>query len=346
MSIGVGIIGAGAVTQSIHLPTLARLRDLFRVRHVMDVDPGTARAVAARAGSRWSTEVDELLEDGQVDVVVVCSPPQLHAQHVVDSARSGKSVVLCEKPLATTVEDAATMIRVAKETGTTLLVGTMHLYDPGWVAAEGMARELAATTSVVRSSIVLPFNDRFERWGTEFVVAPARVPPALDTVEDRARVLTQRVLGVAIHDLPLIRSLLPAWREARVSRAALLNPTSYAVSIDAGDRVVQLTGSMRGYWRPEWQLELLADRGRLNIDFSPSFVHAGSAVASATVGKEHRAWGPYSTNGYEEEWRLAAQAFSDPNVVRQDPKELLNDLEFALAISDAAGAAMRMEAKA
>jgi myo-inositol 2-dehydrogenase/D-chiro-inositol 1-dehydrogenase len=44
--IGVGVIGAGPVTQAIHLPTLASLGDAFAIRHVMDVD----QSVATEAG--------------------------------------------------------------------------------------------------------------------------------------------------------------------------------------------------------------------------------------------------------------------------------------------------------
>ena len=46
--LGVGILGAGPVTQAIHLPTLARLPDKFRVIAVMDIDAQVASSVAAR----------------------------------------------------------------------------------------------------------------------------------------------------------------------------------------------------------------------------------------------------------------------------------------------------------
>ena len=74
--LGVGIIGAGAVTQAIHLPTLARLPDQFRVVTVMDVDAGAAELVAARAGAepaqtvRNCDKIDgEFFVDGGSDFV-------------------------------------------------------------------------------------------------------------------------------------------------------------------------------------------------------------------------------------------------------------------------------------
>ena len=51
-SLGVGILGAGPVTQAIHLPTLTTLDDRFRVVHVMDVNADVAATVAARTGAR------------------------------------------------------------------------------------------------------------------------------------------------------------------------------------------------------------------------------------------------------------------------------------------------------
>ena len=57
--LGVGLIGAGAATQAIHLPTLATLTDRFHIAHVFDVDPATAAEVATRAGARCATSLDE-----------------------------------------------------------------------------------------------------------------------------------------------------------------------------------------------------------------------------------------------------------------------------------------------
>ena len=49
--LGVGIIGAGPVTQAIHLPTLATLYDHFRVVHIMDINAEVAEGLAARSGA-------------------------------------------------------------------------------------------------------------------------------------------------------------------------------------------------------------------------------------------------------------------------------------------------------
>ena len=116
-TLGVGFVGAGPVTQAIHLPHLAGLSDRLHVAHVMDVDAETADAVAARAGeaTRHSTSVEALLADDGVDIVAICSPHAFHAEQADAAIRAGKKAVLVEKPFATTVEDAE---RVAGLSGT------------------------------------------------------------------------------------------------------------------------------------------------------------------------------------------------------------------------------------
>lgn len=115
--LGVGFIGAGPVTQAIHLPTLATLADRFRVAHVMDVDEQVAAVVAARADAQSTTQLDTLLEDPEVDVVAICSPDRFHADQVAAVAAAGKRAILCEKPLATTVEEAQRIADVSVTSG-------------------------------------------------------------------------------------------------------------------------------------------------------------------------------------------------------------------------------------
>ena len=58
----VGIIGAGPVTQAIHLPALARVADDFEVAMVMDTVPEVAKAVAERAGAAATTRIEDIID--------------------------------------------------------------------------------------------------------------------------------------------------------------------------------------------------------------------------------------------------------------------------------------------
>jgi myo-inositol 2-dehydrogenase / D-chiro-inositol 1-dehydrogenase len=178
-SLGVGFVGTGPVTQAIHLPTLARLTELFTVTHVTDITDEIATSVAARVGARSSTSIDELLGDPRVDVVAVCSPHQFHAAQVIDACRAGKKAVLCEKPFATSADEAAEIAAVSAETEVPIIVGAMHAFDPGWLDAVAHWNDLPAKSHTLRSSIVLPPNSRFEDFATEVITRPDP-PPAGD----------------------------------------------------------------------------------------------------------------------------------------------------------------------
>ncbi|QIO22846.1 Gfo/Idh/MocA family protein [Haloarcula sp. JP-L23] len=84
-----------------------------------------------RFGEAWDIPSDRryvgheaMLDAEDLDVVSVCTPSYLHADHVVDAARSAAdpSLVWCEKPIASSVTDAEEMVDVCAETNTELLV--------------------------------------------------------------------------------------------------------------------------------------------------------------------------------------------------------------------------------
>ena len=336
--LGVGILGAGPVTQAIHLPALARLRDILEVRHIMDVDPAVASSVAARVGATASTSVDHLLGDTGVDIVAICSPHQFHAEQVIAACRAGKKAVLCEKPFAMNAAEAERISAVSTETGVPIVVGAMHTFDPGWLAAEQHWDDLPARVHTIRSSIVLPPNARFEDFATEIVTRPASGNPDYSDLEVIKGALQGGIMGLAIHDLPLVRRFTPDFADVEVLQVFHVRPFGYAVSLRTPTRSIELRAVMGSTWKPEWTFEAIADDEALRIDFTPSYVQAGSAVATFSRGSETNSFGPYGHNGYEGEWReLAALARG----TRQAPsaQALIDDLTFALDIAGATVAA-------
>ncbi len=338
--LGVGFLGAGPVTQAIHLPTLARLTDLFTVTHVMDIADDIARSVAARVGARWSTSINELLDDPQVDVVAICSPHQFHAAQVIAACRAGKKAVLCEKPFAMSGEEASGIAAVSIETGVPIVVGAMHAFDPGWQAAVANWGSLPEDSHAIRSSIVLPPNPRFEDFATEVITRPTGSGADLDDPEVQAGMVHAGVMGLAIHDLPLVRALLPRFDDLVVHSANALAPFGYQIVLTAGGRRVVLHATMSATWQAQWVLEAHSDHQALQVEFPPSYVHAGSAVATLRTATSSQTWGPATHNGYEGEWRDIAA------IVRGEKgppptADLIDDLRFAIAIADAAADLIR-----
>jgi len=338
--LGVGFLGAGPVTQAIHLPALARLQDILEVRHVMDVDAAVASSVAARVGAVAGTSIDALLADPGVDIVAICSPHQFHADQVIAACRAGKKAVLCEKPFAMNGEEAARISAVSAETGVPIIVGAMHTFDPGWLAAEQNWADLPEQVHTIRSSIVLPPNARFEDFATEIITRPAAGQPDYADIEVIKAALQGGVMGLAIHDLPLVRRFTPDFEQIEVRHVFHVRPFGYAISLRTPTRVIELRAVMNSTWKPEWIFEAIGDDAALHINFTPSYVQAGSAVATITRGTESSIFGPYGHNGYEGEWRELA-GIANGHRPAPSARALIDDLTFALAIADTtvAGAA-------
>lgn len=342
-TLGVGILGAGPVTQAIHLPTLARLRDVFHVAKIMDVDPAIAESVAGRVGAAWTTGMDDLLADEAVQVVVICSPHQFHAEQVIAACRAGKQAVLCEKPFAMSQAEAEEIAAVSRETRVPIIVGAMHTFDPGWLAAKEHWGDLVRTAHTIRYSIVLPPNPRFEDFATEVITRPERARQDRHDPEVAAGMVRAGIMGLAIHDLPLVRAFCPDFTDLEVLSCHVPDPFGYLVNLRIGDRSVQVSGISTESWQPEWTFEALSDVASLRIDFTPSYVQAGSATAAITRGGEATVYGPYPHNGYEGEWRYLADLASG-KAAPLDVTELIHDLTFALDVADKASAAVRASA--
>lgn len=332
--LGVGILGAGPVTQAIHLPTLAGLSELFRVVHVMDVDVSIAEKVARRADARWSQSVDEVMADPAVDVVAICSPPQFHAEQVLAAIAAGKKGILCEKPFAVSWDEATTLAKVAQRAKIPLLVAAMHTFDPGWLAAEPWIDELTETAHSVRSSIALPMNDRFEDSATEILGRPASVPLP-DTTDPAAKAAVYRsgILGLAIHDLPLVRTFAP--HIDTIGSVDVLAPFGYLVSAFGPAQQVTLFGHMSFGWKPNWTFDVWSANMHLRLRFAPSYVHAGSAEARITVDGQTRKLGPFTDNGYTGEWVRLAALVRDGAQDAAELQRFIGDLTYALTFADA-----------
>ena len=125
-TLGVIVIGAGDMGAR-HAQHWAAAG--ARVIGVGDPDLRRAEAIAEPLGARAVTDYRELLQDPAVQVASVCTPTFLHATFSIACLQAGKHV-LCEKPIALTLEDARTMRAVAAESKRELRVGFMRRFDP------------------------------------------------------------------------------------------------------------------------------------------------------------------------------------------------------------------------
>ena len=129
--ISVGVIGTGGMGTR-HAETLSSAVSGARVAGVTDLDRSRAEKLTVSCGSDATVFQDEqsLIQDEGIDAVVLTTPDDTHARLVMECLRCRKPV-FCEKPLATTVEDARGIVEAEAELGRKLVqVGFMRRYYP------------------------------------------------------------------------------------------------------------------------------------------------------------------------------------------------------------------------
>lgn len=119
-TITMGMIGAGWIAQE-HRRVLDSLPEAELVA-ICDLDGERAMALAGDTGARVYTDWRALLDAEDLGALIVCTPPNSHAEPAVAALDRGLPVYL-EKPIARTAEDAAQIVAAARRTGTVCAVG-------------------------------------------------------------------------------------------------------------------------------------------------------------------------------------------------------------------------------
>jgi len=136
-SVGAGLIGYGAIAQA-HAASIVATPGLS-LAAVCDVSE-ERRGLAAREWSvRTHARIEDLLDDAAVGLVVVGTPPSIHADSVMAALRAGKHVV-CEKPFAIRVEEVDRMIDAAAARDLVLTVFQSRRWDPDYLALREVVR--------------------------------------------------------------------------------------------------------------------------------------------------------------------------------------------------------------
>lgn len=126
----VGIVGLGVAGEHYHLPAFQLQRDV-EIAALVDTDLSRARRIADAHNVRaLYGSLAEALAHERLDVVAICTPPRFHFADASAALRSGCHVLL-EKPMTETLEEAAGLVSVARETGKSLCVVHQHKFHPG-----------------------------------------------------------------------------------------------------------------------------------------------------------------------------------------------------------------------
>ena len=154
----VGIIGCGSIAKQRHGYEYFHNSDV-EIKGFYDLIPERAQALVDLYGGKVYAGVDELLADPEIDAVSVCMANAFHAEVSIKALKADKHV-LCEKPMAVSLEECEAMVAAAKESGKRLMIGHNQRLAP----AHKKAKEILSSGALGR---VITFQSTLGHKGPE-----------------------------------------------------------------------------------------------------------------------------------------------------------------------------------
>ena len=153
MAIGIGILGVGRAGGELHMPQISTL-EAWNIVGAYDVSEERATQRTAQYGGRVFGSYEAMLEDPQVEVVVVATPSNSHAEYAIQALEAGKHVVV-DKPTATSLEEVERMFAAAERCGRILTTYQSRRWDADFVAVrEALAGELIGAPWLIEARVM------------------------------------------------------------------------------------------------------------------------------------------------------------------------------------------------
>ncbi|SPO26317.1 uncharacterized protein UTRI_03906 [Ustilago trichophora] len=180
----VGVVGAGEVTQVVHLATLKFLSAQYTVTAICDVSGQAAEHVA----SKWSiphvyTCSSSMVKRDDIDVVLIANSDEYHASCAIEAASAGKHVFI-EKPMALTRTDAQAIQQAAQDNGVKIFVGYMRRYAPAFATFKKLLAESGPIRHAIVKDIIGPNSFFVSQSGTDPKKFVSDIPES--AVQDKA----------------------------------------------------------------------------------------------------------------------------------------------------------------
>lgn len=162
-----GIIGCGGIANA-YATALTRIPGV-NLRAVVDPDAG-ARARIIGTGGRDIASCADLDELPDVDVALVLTPPHVHEALSCELLTRGMHV-LCEKPLAPTIDAAERMLACAQKAKRRLMMGSKFRYTPDVTAARVLLDDKVCGDIVIYENVFCSHVDMTQRWNSDAVIS-------------------------------------------------------------------------------------------------------------------------------------------------------------------------------
>ncbi len=324
----VGMVGCGEAVQSLHIPVLNSLPKHFRITACCDVSGEVREDIASRTGSKAIADPFALVQDPDVDVVLVTSPDSYHADTVLAACEARKKAVLVEKPLTIHSRIGKEIARASRGTGVPVLLGYPHVYEPAFKKAREVWGEPDSFFSGDFRCMIGP-NEKYTKDVLD-TVRPSEIGPfdMMMSQMDLAAASTEllgmeigieevvvhgTILGLLIHDFPVMRRILGEPREVVYARArgtggmGLAPGLGIDIVFDYGEGRVLHQTEIQEMKCTDWGFDLRRADLHVSVRYPPTY--AQSAPSSCLVRREEDEMtveevnsGRYE-NGFRCEWK-------------------------------------------
>jgi predicted dehydrogenase len=162
--VGVGVIGLGFVGSGAHLPAFKKMKQ-GELLAIADVNEKALNKQAKKHDVPAAyTDYRRMLDDPNIQAVVVSVPTQHHASIAIAALEAGKHV-LCEMPLAPTLDEVDRMLAAARQSGVTLMPSLNFRFTPNYVKAKELidAGALGKPTAIMYREWI-PAADLAMQW--------------------------------------------------------------------------------------------------------------------------------------------------------------------------------------
>jgi predicted dehydrogenase len=137
----VAVAGTGLIASKKHLPAWMCVQEQAQVVALCDINPEQAGQLARQFGvAKTYTSVSEMLQMERPDIVDICTPPRTHSALAIECL-NGKSHVLIEKPMATSLEECDAIINAAATNDRQICMAHSDLFYPSVIKARRIIQE-------------------------------------------------------------------------------------------------------------------------------------------------------------------------------------------------------------
>ncbi len=278
-----GIIGCGKIAQVRHIPEYLE-NEHAELAGYFDFNLERARTLAQKYGGKAYESMESMLEDREIDVVSVCVANSAHAEVTIQALEHGKHV-LCEKPMAVTLEECRKMVNAAEKNGKCLMIGQNQRFAKAHEKAKRLLEE-----GVIGD--VLTFRTTFGHQGPETWSVDGKTD---NWFFDKARAAMGAMADLGVHKTDLIRYLLGqdivevtaqmATLDKRDSQGSLIGVDDNAVCIYrmANGVLGTMTASWTYYGEEDNSTVLYGTKGIMRIYSCPEYsiqveMHSGEKI--------------------------------------------------------------------